>query len=108
MFMAGANSIFTGDRLLTTSNPEFDADKVIDAYAQNLSCLVFVKRAFFAALYEPTLFDLLHEVIHSVESGRRQRTGGDSSGCIQPCSAPIVRAVRTRWLARGYVLISNI
>lgn len=28
MFMAGANSIFTGDRLLTTSNPEFDADKV--------------------------------------------------------------------------------
>lgn len=29
MFMAGANSIFTGDRLLTTSNPEFDADKVM-------------------------------------------------------------------------------
>lgn len=28
MFMAGANSIFTGDRLLTTSNPEVDADKV--------------------------------------------------------------------------------
>ena len=28
MFMAGANSIFAGDRLLTTSNPEFDADKV--------------------------------------------------------------------------------
>lgn len=28
MFMAGANSIFTGDRLLTTSNPEFDTDKV--------------------------------------------------------------------------------
>lgn len=28
MFMAGANSIFTGDRLLTTSNPEFDSDKV--------------------------------------------------------------------------------
>eukprot|EP00904_Undaria_pinnatifida_P012186 jgi/Undpi1/8098/HiC_scaffold_24.g10570.m1 len=29
MFMAGANSIFTGDRLLTTSNPEFDADKAL-------------------------------------------------------------------------------
>lgn len=28
MFMVGANSIFTGDRLLTTANPEFDADKV--------------------------------------------------------------------------------
>lgn len=27
LFMAGANSIFTGDRLLTTANPEFDADK---------------------------------------------------------------------------------
>lgn len=26
-FMAGANSIFAGDKLLTTSNPEFDADK---------------------------------------------------------------------------------
>lgn len=33
MFMAGANSIFTGDRLLTTSNPEFDADKVKDGRA---------------------------------------------------------------------------
>ncbi|CAN0042797.1 unnamed protein product [Pylaiella littoralis] len=31
MFMAGANSIFTGDRLLTTSNPEFDADKELFA-----------------------------------------------------------------------------
>ena len=26
-FMAGANSIFTGEKLLTTSNPSFDADK---------------------------------------------------------------------------------
>ncbi|CAN0260749.1 unnamed protein product, partial [Phaeothamnion confervicola] len=26
MFMAGANSIFNGDKLLTTPNPEFDAD----------------------------------------------------------------------------------
>merc|ERR1712146_708296 len=26
MFMAGANSIFNGDKLLTTANPEFDAD----------------------------------------------------------------------------------
>ena len=25
-FMAGANSIFTGEKLLTTSNPEFDED----------------------------------------------------------------------------------
>jgi biotin synthase len=24
--MAGANSIFTGEKLLTTSNPEFDVD----------------------------------------------------------------------------------
>eukprot|EP00752_Nemacystus_decipiens_P011875 g10531.t2 len=31
MFMAGANSIFTGDRLLTTSNPEFDSDKALFA-----------------------------------------------------------------------------
>lgn len=31
MFMAGANSIFTGDRLLTTSNPEFDTDKALFA-----------------------------------------------------------------------------
>ncbi|CAM9119741.1 unnamed protein product [Discosporangium mesarthrocarpum] len=29
MFMAGANSIFTGDRLLTTPNPEFDADQLL-------------------------------------------------------------------------------
>jgi len=28
-FMAGANSIFAGDKLLTTSNPEFDADMVM-------------------------------------------------------------------------------
>jgi biotin synthase len=28
MFMAGANSIFTGDKLLTTPNPEFDQDAV--------------------------------------------------------------------------------
>jgi hypothetical protein len=28
MFMAGANSIFNGDKLLTTPNPEFDADTV--------------------------------------------------------------------------------
>lgn len=48
MFMAGANSIFTGDRLLTTSNPEFDADKVM-LMSRILSCLVFVKRKFFAA-----------------------------------------------------------
>ena len=27
MFMAGANSIFTGDTLLTTANPAFDEDK---------------------------------------------------------------------------------
>ena len=26
MFMAGANSIFTGDKVLTTPNPDFDAD----------------------------------------------------------------------------------
>ncbi|CAM9945498.1 unnamed protein product [Scytosiphon promiscuus] len=31
MFMAGANSIFTGDQLLTTANPEFDADKALFA-----------------------------------------------------------------------------
>jgi biotin synthase len=28
-FMAGANSIFTGDKLLTTPNPEFSADKIL-------------------------------------------------------------------------------
>ena len=28
-FLAGANSIFYGDRLLTTPNPEFDADQVL-------------------------------------------------------------------------------
>lgn len=28
-FMAGANSIFAGDKLLTTANPEFDQDKVM-------------------------------------------------------------------------------
>ena len=28
MFLAGANSIFNGDKLLTTPNPEFDADTV--------------------------------------------------------------------------------
>lgn len=28
-FMAGANSIFTGDKLLTTPNPEFSADKAM-------------------------------------------------------------------------------
>ena len=27
MFQAGANSIFNGDKLLTTSNPEFDEDQ---------------------------------------------------------------------------------
>ena len=26
-FMAGANSIFTGDKLLTTENPDIEADK---------------------------------------------------------------------------------
>ena len=26
MFLAGANSIFTGDKLLTTANPDFDED----------------------------------------------------------------------------------
>lgn len=54
MFMAGANSIFTGDRLLTTSNPEFDSDKVrwcrnlgvsrllmnVIGFARRLCCLV--------------------------------------------------------------------
>ena len=29
MFQAGANSIFNGDKLLTTSNPEFDADTAL-------------------------------------------------------------------------------
>jgi biotin synthase len=28
LFLAGANSIFNGDKLLTTPNPEFDEDKV--------------------------------------------------------------------------------
>jgi biotin synthase len=31
MFQAGANSIFTGDKLLTTSNPEFDSDVALFA-----------------------------------------------------------------------------
>jgi hypothetical protein len=29
MFMAGANSIFNGDKLLTTANPEFNADTAV-------------------------------------------------------------------------------
>merc|ERR1712176_1443479 len=29
MFQAGANSIFNGDKLLTTSNPEFDEDQAL-------------------------------------------------------------------------------
>jgi len=29
MFQAGANSIFNGDKLLTTSNPEFDQDQIM-------------------------------------------------------------------------------
>ncbi len=29
MFSAGANSIFNGDKLLTTSNPEFDEDQAM-------------------------------------------------------------------------------
>lgn len=29
MFQAGANSIFNGDKLLTTSNPEFDDDQIL-------------------------------------------------------------------------------
>lgn len=29
MFQAGANSIFNGEKLLTTANPEFDADQVL-------------------------------------------------------------------------------
>ena len=29
MFMAGANSIFNGDKLLTTANPAFDADQAL-------------------------------------------------------------------------------
>jgi biotin synthase len=28
-FMAGANSIFAGDKLLTTPNPEFNEDKMM-------------------------------------------------------------------------------
>ena len=28
-FVAGANSIFYGERLLTTSNPEIDADRAL-------------------------------------------------------------------------------
>jgi biotin synthase len=28
-FLAGANSIFTGEKLLTTPNPDFDADKAM-------------------------------------------------------------------------------
>ena len=32
-FMAGANSIFYGDKLLTTANPEEDADKKLMADA---------------------------------------------------------------------------
>ncbi|MBC7747290.1 MAG: biotin synthase, partial [Methylotenera sp.] len=28
-FMAGANSIFSGDRLLTTPNPDVDQDKMM-------------------------------------------------------------------------------
>ena len=29
MFLAGANSIFTGDKLLTTPNPAFDEDMMM-------------------------------------------------------------------------------
>jgi biotin synthase len=28
-FLAGANSIFTGEKLLTTPNPDFDQDKAM-------------------------------------------------------------------------------
>ena len=43
-FMAGANSLFTGDTLLTTENPEFDADRQLlerlgMAPEQELKCL---------------------------------------------------------------------
>jgi biotin synthase len=31
MFLAGANSIFTGDKLLTTANPAFDEDEQASA-----------------------------------------------------------------------------
>jgi biotin synthase len=35
MFLGGANSIFNGDKLLTTPNPEFGEDKVKHALEPN-------------------------------------------------------------------------
>jgi biotin synthase len=37
MFMAGANSIFNGDKLLTTPNPEFNEDTKVQ-HKHNTDC----------------------------------------------------------------------
>jgi biotin synthase len=57
-FMAGANSIFAGDKLLTTPNPSFEED---DAMFQLLG---LKPRAAFKAEKAQTLADAVEELVH--------------------------------------------
>jgi len=66
MFLAGANSIFTGDKLLTTPNPDFDAD---GALFQTLG--LKGRPAFSEPLqYEPSLINEQSSLINKQSSTR--------------------------------------
>lgn len=64
MFLAGANSIFTGDKLLTTANPAFDEDMMM---FENLG--LRGKQAFTS----PLIDEKAEEMRLSVSSSQRQQ-----------------------------------
>lgn len=66
MFSAGANSIFNGDKLLTTSNPEFDADQAL------FDKLGFVGKPAHKGPLPPPIVKKGGVVITKVESQHRQ------------------------------------
>lgn len=95
MFMAGANSIFTGDRLLTTSNPEFDADKVM--LARRFCCAWCLCRAFNSLYAVTALVDLSHEGMLL-----KARDGNAGATALVVCSVALCRLCCAPWL--GFLL----
>lgn len=104
MFMAGANSIFTGDRLLTTSNPEFDSDKV--SWCRNLVSHVLLNVMDFAlrwlVLSVTCVHVRLHVLLVSSTCSRqcsRRSTNVVANVFVSACSVPNCERHVEEWTA---------
>lgn len=68
-YFAGANSVFYGDKLLTTGNPDFDADRVL-----------FERLGINAGILAGTLTELRADLIADLGAG--EAADGDRRGDV--------------------------